>query len=309
MKRVLVIRYGALGDMVLCLGAFRAIRAHHPDDEIVALTTPPFADFVGQSGLFDRVLTDRRARWRGWLGLIRRLRAERFHRVYDLQRNQRSAILYRAMRAGRRLEWSGVVRGCSHFVADDPADRRHVALKLDEQLRAAGLSGLLDPDISWLGGEVARYRLPRDYVLLAAGSAPRRPEKRAAPECFAGVAQHLAARGFAPVLIGTGQEGAAIARIRALCPAAIDLSGRTGLGDIAALARGARGAIGNDTGPMHLIALAGCPSLVLYSAASDPARVAPRGRRVESLQCDRLDRLDPASVIAAWERLGVELPA
>jgi ADP-heptose:LPS heptosyltransferase len=309
MRRILVIRYGAFGDIVLCLGAFRAIRAHHPGDQIVALTTAPFAPLLEQSGAVDRVLADRRARWRGWLSLVRRLRAERFHRVYDLQRNQRSAILYRAMRLGRRLEWSGVVRGCSHFVPDDPQDRRHVARKLDEQLRVAGLPGMAEPDISWLKGDVARYRLPHPYALLAAGSAPQRPDKRAAPECFAGLARDLAGRGVAPVLVGTDSEREAIDRVRALCPAAIDLSGRTGFGDLAELARGARAAIGNDTGPMHLFALAGCPSLVLYSTASDPARVAPQGSRVEILQCERLDRLDPPALIAAAARLLDEAPA
>jgi ADP-heptose:LPS heptosyltransferase len=37
-------------------------------------------------------------------------------------------------------------------------------------------------------------------------------------------------------------------------------------------------AVGNDTGPMHLIAAAGAPSISLFSADSDPALCAPRGR-------------------------------
>jgi ADP-heptose:LPS heptosyltransferase len=80
------------------------------------------------------------------------------------------------------------------------------------------------------------------------------------------------------------------------------LGGRTSFAEIAALARAAAAAIGNDTGPMHLIALAGCPSLVLFSAASKPAQTAPRGPAVEILQRpslatlsldDVLERLDP----------------
>jgi ADP-heptose:LPS heptosyltransferase len=42
------------------------------------------------------------------------------------------------------------------------------------------------------------------------------------------------------------------------------------------LARTALGAVGNDTGPMHLIAAAGAPSLVLFSSESDPGLCAPR---------------------------------
>ena len=65
---------------------------------------------------------------------------------------------------------------------------------------------------------------------------------------------------------------------------ALDLTGRTSLGEVAALARRATLAVGNDTGPMHLIAAAGCRSIVLFSRASDPALCAPRGRQVEVLR-------------------------
>ena len=67
----------------------------------------------------------------------------------------------------------------------------------------------------------------------------------------------------------------------ALCEGARNLCGETSLIDVIALARGAAGAVGNDTGPMHLIAAAGCPTVVLFSRASDPGLCAPRGRRGE----------------------------
>ena len=58
-------------------------------------------------------------------------------------------------------------------------------------------------------------------------------------------------------------------------------------------------AVGNDTGPMHLIAAAGCPSLVLYSRESDPAKVAPRGSSVATLRRDTLAELSIAEVTGA----------
>ncbi|MBI3512978.1 MAG: hypothetical protein HY060_02790, partial [Proteobacteria bacterium] len=67
-------------------------------------------------------------------------------------------------------------------------------------------------------------------------------------------------------------------------PEARDLAGETGLEDLVALGRGAALALGNDTGPMHLLAVAGAPALVLFSGASDPALCAPRGPRVAVLR-------------------------
>jgi ADP-heptose:LPS heptosyltransferase len=80
------------------------------------------------------------------------------------------------------------------------------------------------------------------------------------------------------------------------------LTGQTSLADIVALANGAAAAIGNDTGPMHMIAAAGCPSVVLFSAASDPTLSAPRGPAVSVLQREQLDDL-PVDEVAAALRL------
>ncbi len=65
---------------------------------------------------------------------------------------------------------------------------------------------------------------------------------------------------------------------------------------IAALAHTAKAAIGNDTGPMHLIALCGCPSVSLFSSASDPQQSAPRGEHVRVLQKDDLHDLSVDAV-------------
>ena len=306
MRHILVIRYGGFGDMILSMGAFRSVRAHHAADHVTMLTTRRFADLLRQSGYFDKVLIDDRLKpWQlaGWVSQARQLRGERFDRVYDLQRNERTTVLYRVMTAGRPVEWSGVSRGCSHYVRDNPDDRRHITERLAEQLAVAGIPEMLPPDLGWLTGEIGHFGLPPAYALIVPGGAPHRPEKRAPAEAFAGLGRHLMGQGIVPVLLGTDSERDQIDAIRAACPGAIDLSGRTGFGDIADLARGAVGAVGNDTGAMHLAAAVGCPSLVLFSAASDPRRVSPQGRRVHILETETLRDLRTERLIAAWQEL------
>jgi ADP-heptose:LPS heptosyltransferase len=309
MRRILVIRYGGFGDMVLSMAAFRTIRAHHAADRIAMLTTRPFRELLAASGDFDEVLIDDRLKpWQlaGWLRLARLLRGERFDRVYDLQRNARTAVLYRVIAAGRPVEWSGVIRGCSHYVRDDPNDRRHIVDRLAEQLAVAGVREMLPPDLGWLSGDIARFGLPPAYALIVPGGAPHRPEKRASAASFAGLGRHLVGQGIVPVLLGTRSERDQIDAISGACPGAIDLSNRTSFGDLADLARGAVGAIGNDTGAMHLAAAVACPSLVLFSSASDPIRVRPQGRRVHVLETDMLRTLPIVELVAAWEELRLD---
>ena len=167
----------------------------------------------------------------------------------------------------------------------------------------SGIPEILPADLGWLTGDIGHFGLPPAYALMVPGGAPHRPEKRAPAAAFAGLGRHLMGQGIAPVLLGSDSERDQIDAIAGACPGAIDLSDRTSFGEIAELARHATGAVGNDTGAMHLAAAVGCPSLVLFSAASDPSRVRPLGRRVHLVEIDTLRTLSIPALIAAWEEL------
>jgi ADP-heptose:LPS heptosyltransferase len=300
--RILVIKLGALGDIVLALGPFAAIRRDHADASITLLTTRPYADFLAPSGYFDDIWVDDRpalfqpARW--W-ALRRRLRGGRFDRVYDLQTSDRSGWYFRLMGPGVRPRWSGIVRGSSHPHANPERDFMHSIDRQNEQLTMAGIADVPDADLSWANADIGRFGLAGRFCLLAPGGAAHRPAKRWPAAHYGALAGRLAAGGIQPVILGTAEEAGLAAAIRGICDRAIDLTGRTGLADIAALARSAAGAVGNDTGPMHMIAAAGCPAVVLFSAASDPALTAPRGPETTILRRDSLADLPFDEVAAA----------
>ncbi len=300
-NNILVIKLSALGDFVLSVGAFQAIRAHHPGARITLLTTGPFQQLGAASGCFDQVwIDDRPPLWRPdrWLALGRRLREARFDRVYDLQRSDRSGWYFRL--AGRP-EWVGSVAGCSHRYVPPRGPALHIAEREAAQLAAAGIASIAPPDLTFFDADLGRFALTPPIALLVPGSAPHRPAKRWPAAHFAALAREMAARGTTPVLLGAQAEAAELAGIAAACPETHNLCGETGLAEIAALARAAALAVGYDTGPLHLIAAAGCPALVLYAAESDPARTAPRGPKVAVLREESLENLDLDRVLAALE--------
>ena len=303
--RILVIKLGALGDFVLALGPFAAIRAHHPGARITLLTTAPFVALARASPYFDEVWIDERpGAWQVWkLGtLAKRLRAGRFDRVYDLQTSDRSTWYFRLFKAPKP-EWSGIARGCSHPHANPERDRMHTIERQREQLALAGVTEVPAADLSWVKADITRFRLAPPFALLVPGGAAHRPEKRWPPSHYAELGRRLARQGMRPALTGAAGERPVLAEIAAQCPEAYDLGGQTELADIVALARAARFAIGNDTGPMHLIGAAGCSSLVLFSGASDPVLTAPRGPRVAVARREPLALLAVAEVEAALASL------
>lgn len=305
-ERILVIRLGALGDFVMSLGPFAAIRAHHPDAHVTLLTTTPYADLGRACGAFDEVWIDARpSLWQigGWLALRAKLRGGTFSRVYDLQTSDRSGFYFRLMGPGRRPDWSGITPGASHPDTNPERGHTHTIERQREQLRQAGITQVPPADLSWAQADLTRFALEPPYALIVPGGAPHRPEKRWPISLYIDIASRLAARGLQPVVIGGPAEKELGEEIVAACAPATDLTGATGFQEIAVMARGAKVALGNDTGPMHLIALARCPSVVLFSGASDPVRTAPRAPEravpVAVLQKNELADLDVNTVWAA----------
>ncbi len=301
-SRVLVIRLSALGDFIMALPAMAAIRSHHPAADITLLTTRPFAELARRSGWFDRIEIDTRPRWRdlaGWARLRRMLRAGRFDRVYDLQSQDRTAMYFRLLWPGRRPEWSGIAPGASHPHTDPRRRHMHAFDIHAAQLAVAGIAAIGAPDLGWLDDDIRSLGLPSRFALLIPGSAPHRPAKRWPAARYGALASQLVDRGITPVILGTPDEQALADTIRAVCPKARDLIGRTSLFTIAGLARSATFAIGNDTGPMHLIALVGCRVVSLFSSESNPDRSAPRGPNVIVLRRGDLRALAVDEVDAA----------
>jgi ADP-heptose:LPS heptosyltransferase len=280
-ERILVIKLGALGDVVQALGPLAAIRRHHAGARITLLTTKPFAALLAASPYVDEVWLDTRPSWyrlAAWWALRRRLRGGRFDRVYDLQTSDRSSRYHWLLGPGRRPEWSGIAPGSSHPHANPRRDFLHTIERQAEQLSDAGIATVPAPDVSWLTADIQRYELPKRFALLVPGGSAARPQKRWPAAQYGALAAQLLARGITPLVLGMPAERPLAATIRAACPQARDLTGQTSFAEIAALARAAEVAVGNDTGPMHLIAAAGCRSVVLFSADSDPALCAPRGK-------------------------------
>lgn len=304
-SEILVIKHGALGDIVLATGPFAAIRRYHSEDTITLLTTPPFASLLSGSPFFDDVWLDYRPQWwqlGDWVRLWRMFRSRPFSMVYDLQTSKRSSLYFKLFPTPKP-NWSGIAEGVSHR-HDTPHRRQlHTVERQKEQLAIAGIADVPPPDVSWLNASLEEFPLRSRFVLLVPGGSAHRPQKRWSVSGYIALANSLLAEGIQPVLLGAGAEEALLNAILLECPQALNLCNQTTYADIASLARKALGAVGNDTGPMHLIATAGCPSVVLFSNASDPALCAPRGPKVFVIQEPDLQQLRPERVQMALAEL------
>jgi len=297
---ILVIKLGALGDFIQSLTFMKAIRDHHPEASITLLTTQMFMKFGQDCGYCDQVILDPRAKWfepSKWRAFRKSLRHKTFERIYDLQNNHRTRLYHDLFFKSQETQWIGETKKLfGNHTASQHAFDRH-----KETLASVGITNITMDTLAWMKADVSEFDLKKPYVLLVPGCAPTRPEKRWPAAHYTAVAKHLAAKNIQPIIIGTQDEADVTKNIAANCDAALDLTGQTSLAQIATLARASAGAIGNDTGPMHLIGATGTPCLVLFSAASDPRIHAPRGGGVNILEKGNLDDLLPETVIKHFQ--------
>jgi ADP-heptose:LPS heptosyltransferase len=299
LEKILVIKLGALGDIILSVEAFQSIRAAHPAAHITLLTRAPFVSLTGKMPWFDEILCDPKPRFhqiRKWLAFRKSLRAPGFTRVYDLQSNDRTGFYFKLI-GPRRPEWCGTANGCSHQRHDHRRDPVPAAERLLRFLESVDVPRSGPADLLWLTGPVGNLDLPDEYVVFIPGCAPQHPHKRWPAASYAALAKALADRSLCVITVGTAVDQAAIDEIREISPAVINLARKTEIGQLAEVCRRAQGVVGNDTGPIHIAAMVGAPTLVVMSGKTDPDRMLPRGPDVGWLRRENLDDLPVAEVL------------
>jgi ADP-heptose:LPS heptosyltransferase len=301
-RRILVIKLGALGDVIQALGPMAAIRRHHAGDHITVLTTEPFRALIAAAGVADEVIVNARPRFADigkWLALRRTLRAGSYVRVYDLQTSDRSSSYFRLFWPGPKPEWSGIAAGCSHRHANPERDFMHTVERQAEQLAVAGIEDVALSDLGPFVSDISHLKLPPRYCLIAPGGAEHRLAKRWPRDHYRELIRKLDGTGISAVVCGTASERPLAAALIEGSITAMNIAGETSQIDLVTAAKRAAFAVGNDNGTMHIAAYAGIPSVVLYSHASDPALCAQRGAQVTILRRQSLQDLGVEEVYAA----------
>ncbi len=301
--RILVIKLSALGDFIQALGPMKAIKKHHPDAHITLLTTKSFKKFGEKCGYFDDIWIDERPKLFdvfGWLNLRKRLLNGNFSRIYDLQNNDRTNSYLKLFPKSKCPEWVGAAKGASHRNNSPERIAGHAIEGHKQTLSLVGIKNIKIDNLSWINEDLSNFELKPPFVIFVAGCAPQHPQKRWPEEHYSELAKQLNEKGYQIILIGGDAEKEINARIEQQSNNCLNLTGKTSLFQIAAVAHKAYCAIGNDTGPMHIIGATGCRTITLFSSYSNPQRHSPKGENVTVIQKENLNDLKTSTVIKTF---------
>jgi len=267
-NRILIIKLGALGDVVLATPHIRAVVEAYPEAEVTLLTSPGCAALVqGLPGL--EVVAFKRRGFAEMGRVLAWLRQLRFAVVFDLQGSLRSRLMTWCSGARQRI---GRRPGFAYTRAPMPGvQTEHAFDALNRLLGTAGIDPA--PRKAWLPVTVAVEAKVTDWlernglaqrrrVLLHAGSSERWISKRWEEAHFATLATALAQRGYAVIWIGANEDRDVNRRLAR--QVGVDATGVFSLVELAAMGRRAEFAIVNDSAPMHILSASPLPVYALF---------------------------------------------
>jgi ADP-heptose:LPS heptosyltransferase len=299
-ERILVIRLGAVGDVVRTLPAASTLRSAYPQAKLAWLVEPASASVLAGQPWLDEVIVFPRAAlrsalrggrvgelWREAAGFLRRLRAERFDLVVDFHAILKSGVLSRLSGAKRRVSYARPFarEGAAWFATERArlAPPRQSRFERNEALVRYLAIGAALPSHALAVPEPALARVASALgagpapVVIHPGTSDATPYKRWTPAGYGAVARALAADGV-PCLVTSGPAASdremAEAVLREAAGAARPAPPTPTLLDLAALFAHARLYLGADSGPMHVAALVGTPVVQLLGP-TDPVENAP----------------------------------
>jgi ADP-heptose:LPS heptosyltransferase len=303
MQRLLVIRFGALGDLLHLSPSLEAVKASHPQIKIHLLTSPMYQHLAALLPGVDHVWTwDKKTGWAGWFQMAAALRQANIQGVVNLHPSFKSWLLSQCLQPVRQAVYhKQKLRAKGQAQRGIP--RRHAVTDFYQPFRQ--LLGL--PEANAL---VPRLALPPSaavgisakplgerWVGLIPGVGAKRSNRAWEPESYAAlIADLLQTTGLRVLLIGGPDEKPLAEKLVAANPGHGDaLQNHCGIHDIpgtAALLAQCDWVIGGDTGPLHLAAAVGSPLLAIYGPTA-LGRTGPVGNQ-------RIQPLTPPEQLACW---------
>ncbi|WP_294520665.1 glycosyltransferase family 9 protein [uncultured Anaerovibrio sp.] len=304
-KSVLVVKLSAIGDVIHALPVSYAIKETYPEARVTWVVEPPAYDILKDNPYIDNIIVFEKKKFKSMRGFLKNygpftkiLNADKYDASLDLQGLFKSAAIAWSAKAPIRLGTCNM-REMSHKVSRPvvgPNANGHIVERYLDVVRELGcqVNKVVFPmEISQRDQQAAEgamqqagIRMENPYVVLAVGA--NWPNKRWPTRYYAKLSDWLYDRKIIPVIIGGGMLDSTLAGeidAEAEIPPII-LVGKTTLKQLAHVIKNAKAVVGGDTGPVHLAAGLGVPT-VMVMGPTDANRNGPYGQLENAIEANR----------------------
>jgi len=330
-KKILLIRFGRLGDVILLVPSIRALRNRYPKATIEVLVDHRYADILEMCSAVDRVIPVNRLAMRdggkiravgNMFRLAQELHAAAYDLVLDFHSFRETHLLTWYTRARWRLGLKRVHSSYWPFcfnlgpVLED--DALHVSDVFLSMLGFLGIDPVSNGHLLDLSSELRqeadsflhRHQIEAGVLRIGFNLGAGSQSRTWPPEKFAELAERIAQRHKAVVIAfsGPNEELLSSEFCRGVRATRVIPAPNLALPQLTALFNRCDVLVSNDTGPMHLGAAAGVPTLGLFSVAR-PNHYHPLGESSRTVSCPSIEQLDTEIVYQHFLEILALLPA
>jgi lipopolysaccharide heptosyltransferase I len=296
-KKILIIKPSALGDIVLAMPAACDLAENFPNAEIHWFVRPEFAPLLENHKCVHKIIIFNRKKIGKWwcnaeafsefINLIKTLRREKYDLVFDLQGRFRSAIFGWFSGCKNRIGLADTQEVTSIFYTKriKQSSIHLVDYFLDVVRSISPIRGKVEfglkpgqKEIEEIQNILSEHNADKNnYFVIVPGATVE--EKKWAAKNFADLAEKIHKKYQSTIVaVGVESERETIEKIQkeSSCPIA-NLAGKTNIRQLVALLAGAKGVVSNDTGPAHIASALNVP-MVLIFGFTNPKRVGPYSR-------------------------------
>jgi len=267
MSNILIIKLGALGDVVMATSLIKQIQSFHSTDNLFLLTSAPFDTiFRAWNGL--TVHAVKRKGLCNNLRTIAWIRKNHFESVYDLQSNDRSG-LYCALsgisrRVGNHPRYPYNVHPEEPYTGQCHIYDRMLAVLVSANIMAEHIAPCLpasDEEKQHVRTWLKQNKLVTDnFIIIHAGGSRQHPEKRW--PYYKQLAETLSPGNKTIVWVGGNDDIEINENLSSI--AGVNACMQFTFNELAELGRHAAFAITNDSGPMHVLSCSGIPVYAFF---------------------------------------------
>jgi heptosyltransferase-2 len=301
--KVLIVRWGALGDLALCSAVFQDLREQLPDAEFHLNTDPSWSILFESDDRFSRLVTLKmrgaglRNALANWLALLRQ---EKYDLVIDLQSNDRSRFFLATslfLGLAPRLRLSTRTVFPYNIQTPETNAEMHALEIFRVPLRALKLHPAHDKPVLFVSDDAKQraenllkeYRLSKGkFIIFVPGSSISGAHKRWGDKNYIDLGRALVdEKTVMQVAVLGGKSDAELCQ--SICDgigeAAVNLAGQTVLDEITTIVDASFAVVANDTGLAHMAAATERPVVVICGPTL-ASRVKPAGNTVTAFQAD-----------------------
>ena len=286
-ENILIIKHGALGDLIQADGIIKSIRYAHKNAKLVLLTSKKFINLMSMCPYIDDQLIDNRSSFLNIFSLIslyKNVKKYNFKIIYDLQNSQRTYI-YREY-LFKKIKW----------VSTNRKDHPISGLRgLEEMMRKNFVIPVntFRPDISWLATDIKdiikKNKILSKYIVLLPGSSKKNPLKRW--PYFVDLAKLLISKGYEVITILGPEEQEMNSSFPGYVLENLDWPQLTGI------IKNSHFVIGNDSGPSHIASCLNKKGLAIFGPSTSAIRSELKRGKFEILKVDNLADLTANKIL------------